>query len=98
MIAGRNESKRLTKHLSCKCKPKFDRRECNSDQWWNNDKYRCECKKRHVCEKDYICNSANVVMKMECIYKVLWMIQQSQSCKTKKQKQLQQILIKKCNL
>ena len=39
MIAGRNESKRLTKHLSCECKPKFDGRECNLDQWWNNDKY-----------------------------------------------------------
>ena len=29
---------------------------CNSDQWWNNYKCRCECKKRHVCEKDYIWN------------------------------------------
>ena len=29
-------------------------KKCNSDQWWNNDKCRCECKKSHVCEKDYI--------------------------------------------
>ena len=33
-------------------------KKCNSDQWWNNDKCRCECKKRHVCEKDYIWNPA----------------------------------------
>ena len=31
-------------------------RKCNSDQWYNNDKCQCECKKRHVCEKDYIWN------------------------------------------
>ena len=58
MITGINESKTLTKHISCECKCKFDGRSCNSDQWWNNDKCRCECKKRHVCEKDYIWNPA----------------------------------------
>ena len=26
----------------------------NSDQWWNNNKNQCDCKKCHVCEKDYI--------------------------------------------
>ena len=31
---------------------------CNSDQWWNNDKCRCQCKKCHVCEKDYVWNPA----------------------------------------
>ena len=56
MITGINESKTLTKHISCECKCKFDGRNCNSDQWWNNDKCRCECKKRHVCEKDYVWN------------------------------------------
>ena len=54
MITGINESKTLTKHISCECKCKFDGRKCNSYQLWNNDKCRCECKKRHVCEKDYI--------------------------------------------
>ena len=38
MIAGINESKILTKHISCKCKCRFDGRKCNSDQWWNDDK------------------------------------------------------------
>ena len=37
-IAGINESKTLTKHISCKCKCRFDERKCNSYQWWNNDK------------------------------------------------------------
>ena len=58
MIAGINKSKTLTKHISCECKCKFDGRNCNSDQWWNNDKCQCECKKRHVCEKDYVWNPA----------------------------------------
>ena len=42
MITGINESKAR----------------CNSDQWWNNDKCRCECKKCHVCKKDYVWNPA----------------------------------------
>ena len=58
MITGINESKTLTKHISCECKCKFDGRNCNSDQWWNNDKCWCECKKRHVYEKDYVWNPA----------------------------------------
>ena len=29
MIAGINESKTLTKHISCKCKCKFDGGQCN---------------------------------------------------------------------
>ena len=38
MIIEINELKISTKHLSCKCKYKFDGRKCNSDQKWNNDK------------------------------------------------------------
>ena len=58
MITGENESKILTKDISCKCKYIFDRKNCHSDQWWNNDKCLYEFKKRHVCEKDYIWNPA----------------------------------------
>ena len=54
MIIEINESKTLKKYISCECKFKFDGRNFNSDQWWNNDKCRCECKTRHVCEKDYV--------------------------------------------
>ena len=32
MIAEINESKTLTKHISCECKARFDERKCNSDQ------------------------------------------------------------------
>ena len=38
LIAGINELKALTKHISYECKCKFDGRRFNSDQWWNNDK------------------------------------------------------------
>ena len=58
MITGVNESKKLTKYISCKCKCKFDENKCNSGQWWNKDKCRCEGKKHHLCEKDYVWNPA----------------------------------------
>ena len=38
MIAGKNESKILTKDISCECKCKFDGKKSNSNQKWNNDK------------------------------------------------------------
>ena len=38
MATGTNESKILTKHISCKCKCKFDGGKCNSNQKWNNNK------------------------------------------------------------
>ena len=38
MITGINESKELTRHISCKCEYKFDRRKYNSNQKWNDDK------------------------------------------------------------
>ena len=58
MITGINESKTLTNHISCKCKCKLERTKCNSNQWWHNNKGRCECKKIYVCEKDYVSNPA----------------------------------------
>ena len=44
--------------MSCECKCKFSRRKYKSNQKWNNDKCRCECKKHHICEEYYICNPA----------------------------------------
>ena len=58
MITGINESKTLKKDISCECKYEFDGAQCKSNQWWNNNKCRCECKKIHTCKKDYIWNSA----------------------------------------
>ena len=60
MITAINESEILTKHIWCKCKCKFDGKKCKSDQWWNNNKCRCECKKLHECEKDYVWNPARI--------------------------------------
>ena len=54
MTKGINESKILTKLISCKCECKFGRRKCNPNQKWNNDKHCGEgknLKKYHVCEK-----------------------------------------------
>ena len=44
MITGIKE---LT-HILCECKCKLGGRKCNSNQWWNNDKYWGECRKRYV--------------------------------------------------
>ena len=38
MITGINELKTLTKHISCKCKCKFDGRKYNSNQRSTNNK------------------------------------------------------------
>ena len=36
IITEIQEFKKLTKHISCRCKCKFDGRSCFSDQWWSN--------------------------------------------------------------
>ena len=74
MIAGINESKTLKKHI-CEGKCKVDVRRGNSDQQWNNDKCRCECKKRHVHEKNILGIPLHVAVQMENIQQVLWIIQ-----------------------
>ena len=38
--------------FSIECKCKFDGTKYKSNQLWNNNDCRCECKKIHVCEKD----------------------------------------------
>ena len=76
MITGINESRTLTKHISRKYKCRFDERKCNSDQWWNNDKCRSECKKRMYVKKIMFGTLLHVIVKMENIQQVLLMIQQ----------------------
>ena len=58
MITGINELKTLTKYISCESKCKFDGTKCKSNQWWNNNKCRRECKKDHIYEK-YVWNPAS---------------------------------------
>ena len=56
MITGINESKTLTKHISCERNCRFDRRKYSSDQSWNNGNVNVSVKKHHICEKDYVWN------------------------------------------
>ena len=49
MITRINESKTLSKHVSCKCKSKFGGKECNSNQKRNNGKCHCDCKNPKAC-------------------------------------------------
>ena len=71
MISEINESKTLTKHISCKCKCNFEGRKSNSDQKRNDNKCFCEYKNHHLCEKSYIWNSATSSCKNG---KYLWSI------------------------
>ena len=58
IIKRNNEAKALTKHISSKCKCKFDRTKCNSNQKWKYDRFLFETKNpmKHMCEKDYVWN------------------------------------------
>ena len=59
-----NESKALTKHISCRCKSKIEYRIYNLSQKWHN--YKCWCqfkipKSHNVFEKDYTWNPATCI-------------------------------------
>ena len=51
------KSKTLTEQISCVCKCKSDSEKYNSDQKWNKELCRCECKKSNktscVCTRLY---------------------------------------------
>ena len=47
MITEIIDSKTLTKHISCKCRCKFDGTKCKSNQRRNNTKCQHECKKHN---------------------------------------------------
>ena len=50
MIIGTNESKTLTKHLSCECKYRFDGK--NVIEINGEIAIHVDCKKDHICQKD----------------------------------------------
>ena len=78
MITGTNESRTLTKHISCKCECNFHSEKCNSNQKWDNNKCWCECKnpKEHrVLKKSYIWNPPTCSCKNSKYVKVLLTIQ-----------------------
>ena len=67
-IARKDKSKTLTKHISCKCKCKFDGTKYNLNQKFNNDNSQYECKnlrKHHVYERDYIWNPSTCMCENE---------------------------------
>ena len=41
MITNKDETKKMTEHMSCDCKCKFKRTTCNSKQKWNDKIYQC---------------------------------------------------------
>ena len=65
MISGINQSKTLAKHISCECECKLDGRKCNSNEWMNKDKCRCESKKHHICGNEYVWNSSTCICENE---------------------------------
>ena len=67
MITRINESKKLTKHISCKCKIRLDGRNCDSDQWWNNDKCWFKCKNIMYVKKITFGILLHVIVKKENI-------------------------------
>ena len=74
MIKGINKFFTFT----CECKCKFHRRECNSNQKWNNNKCWCKCKnpkKHHACEKDYFGILLQGAVKMVNIEQLILTIQ-----------------------
>ena len=56
MITGINESKTLTKHISCNCECKFGGSKCNSNQKCNNGKCQYECINYQTCIENYSWN------------------------------------------
>ena len=64
---GINELKTLTKYILYECKCKFAGRKFNSDQCWNNDKCRCECKNDMYVKKIIFGILLYAIVKMENI-------------------------------
>ena len=57
----------INKAYIVECKCKFDGRNCNSDQWWNNDKCWCECKNTMYVKKIMSGILLHVIVKMKNI-------------------------------
>ena len=73
MITGINKQKTLTKHMLCECKCKCDGRKWNSNQSWNHNKCRYECKKQNTYgEKILFEILLNVLAKMGNVSKYYW--------------------------
>ena len=61
-MSGTNETRRIERHETCKCKCRFEHSVCHNKKRWNNDKCKCECKElidKGVCDKRFIWNLSN---------------------------------------
>ena len=57
-----NETRHIKWHETCKCICRLNGIICNSKQWWNEERCRCECKElidKRVCNKGFIWNPSN---------------------------------------
>ena len=69
-----NESRTLTKFISCECRCEFNGRKCNLRQKWNNNKCQCHCKKpikHRACKEDYAWNFRHVLASVTKIVRCL---------------------------
>ena len=72
MVTQTNELTALAKHIY-KSKYRFDEEKRNSDQRWNNDKCRCECKNAMNVKKIIFRTFLHVTAKMGNSWQVIWM-------------------------
>ena len=76
MITKKNETKAMTKYISCDCKCKFNSTKCNLKQKWNNKTCQCESKNYCKCKKMQVGILAHVfvriVFKKYCWYFSAW--------------------------
>ena len=48
LMSKANETRFLVQHESCECKYRLNESVCNSNEKWNNNEFRCECKELDV--------------------------------------------------
>ena len=69
IITGINDSKIVTKHISCKCKFKFDSKKCSSNQKWNNKSQKNQ--KNIMCATKIVFGILlHVIVKMQILQKL----------------------------
>ena len=68
IITGIDESRTLTKHVSCQCKCKFDGRRYNLNYWQNNENANVSVKNIMYVQKIMLSILLHVLVKNENLY------------------------------
>ena len=68
IITGIDESRTLTKHVSCRCKCKFDGRRYNLNYWQNNENANVSVKNIMYVQKIMLSILLHVLVKNENLY------------------------------